>query len=319
MSEKQKKTASSGSPAVSSKGMHCRIFEESARLGGKFTLRDTGICVDDILNDTRQYGKPYVLTKYRDQNITERDIDLCRTIAAHHIPDSTEFKRNGSGADTKILLDENMPHRIIPKIMNESGRLSHISFHSLTTHSDPVIWKFAKEKDFHAIITNDDDFIKMVEMEVLRRLQETGCFEKSANNAHLPLVVFIAPEISGMKLTEKVCRKHIQTISGMASETDRKPAYAVIDQHGLKPGLSTEDIYYKHMYASLKGAKVSRPVFDRAIMDHHGINCLMQKCGWPLMKFTQEQSWQDFYRQKASRAPKANDNKPPPPKALWRM
>ncbi|MBD2728997.1 DUF5615 family PIN-like protein [Nostoc sp. FACHB-892] len=57
----------------------------------------------------------------------------------------------------KLLLDENLSDRIIPKILDLYPNSSHVKALALTNTDDLVIWEYAKANDF-VIISKDSDF-----------------------------------------------------------------------------------------------------------------------------------------------------------------
>jgi predicted nuclease of predicted toxin-antitoxin system len=57
----------------------------------------------------------------------------------------------------KLLLDENLSHRVLSKIADLYPGSSHIKDHSLIKADDEAIWTFAKQNDF-AIVSKDSDF-----------------------------------------------------------------------------------------------------------------------------------------------------------------
>lgn len=279
---------------MTEKNRHCRIFNQSAQYGGHFTLRDTGLIVADLLKEIDQDGPETVLARYADK-LTARDIAACRSIAAHHMPERPEYQANGANSALKILFDENMPHSFIPELLNKDARLIHISFNRLTTMADPIIWRFACDKKFNALITNDNDFIRMIEMETLARLQDKGDFA-ATKIADLPLVIHVASNsYHEGRLNPATIRDNLKEIINQAANPARRVAYNVIDKGTIRPGLTIEEIYHRHMRASLAHIEMLAPIFDRAIMDHNGINCQRQKCGMRLLNFTATPEWKNFH------------------------
>jgi predicted nuclease of predicted toxin-antitoxin system len=57
----------------------------------------------------------------------------------------------------KLLLDENLSDRIIPKILDLYPDSSHVKTLGLTNTDDLVIWEYAKANDF-VIVSKDADF-----------------------------------------------------------------------------------------------------------------------------------------------------------------
>lgn len=276
-----------------SKGNLCRVFTESARLGGNFTLRDTDISVSMVLDSMDKFGTQKTIKRFNGA-ISEKDIKLCQTIAAHYIAERPEFQRNGQESDVTIFLDENVPHRIIPALLNNSARIAHISFHNLTTQSDPKIWDFTKQNGFQAFITNDSDFIQIAELETLQRLQKTGSFG-ATQIADLPFVIKIDGSAKEMTLTERSLRAQMKTIVQQATDPDRRLAWGVLSRNHLAPGNNIEEIYHKHIRPSLEGTKMFVPAFDTKILDHLHIDKLRSIFEFESLPFTQSKKWRRFY------------------------
>jgi predicted nuclease of predicted toxin-antitoxin system len=57
----------------------------------------------------------------------------------------------------KLLLDENLPDRIIPKIVDFYPDSAHVKTLSLANTDDAVIWEYAKVNNF-VIVSKDADF-----------------------------------------------------------------------------------------------------------------------------------------------------------------
>lgn len=57
----------------------------------------------------------------------------------------------------KLLLDQNLSHRILPKIEDLYPDSSHVKDHGLDQADDEVIWGFARENQF-VILSKDSDF-----------------------------------------------------------------------------------------------------------------------------------------------------------------
>ncbi|WP_414527984.1 DUF5615 family PIN-like protein [Nodularia chucula] len=57
----------------------------------------------------------------------------------------------------KLLLDENLSDRIIPKILDFYPNSFHVKTLGLTNTDDLVIWEYAKINDF-IIVSKDSDF-----------------------------------------------------------------------------------------------------------------------------------------------------------------
>ena len=57
----------------------------------------------------------------------------------------------------KLLLDENLSDRIIPKIIDLYPGSEHVKTLTLTNTDDAIIWEYAKSNDF-VIVSKDSDF-----------------------------------------------------------------------------------------------------------------------------------------------------------------
>ncbi len=57
----------------------------------------------------------------------------------------------------KLLLDENLSDRIIPKITDLYPNSEHVKILGLTNTDDAIIWEYAKLNDF-VIVSKDSDF-----------------------------------------------------------------------------------------------------------------------------------------------------------------
>lgn len=57
----------------------------------------------------------------------------------------------------KLLLDENLSDRIIPKISDLYPGSEHVKALALTNTDDSIIWEYAKNNDF-VVVSKDSDF-----------------------------------------------------------------------------------------------------------------------------------------------------------------
>ncbi|TLV01066.1 DUF5615 family PIN-like protein [Dyadobacter luticola] len=64
----------------------------------------------------------------------------------------------------KLLIDQNISHRIIPLITQESWDLFHVKDLGLRNADDHEIFRYARQNEFAAVITNDDDFVKLLNL-----------------------------------------------------------------------------------------------------------------------------------------------------------
>ena len=73
----------------------------------------------------------------------------------------------------KILFDQNISFRIVPKLIDHFPDCKHISDCGLMDSEDPEIWQFAKKNDY-SIVTFDSDF-----------------YDISIINGHPPKIIWI--------------------------------------------------------------------------------------------------------------------------------
>ena len=57
----------------------------------------------------------------------------------------------------KLLLDQNLSCRLVPKLADLYPGSSHVKLHGLTEAEDEAIWSFAVRNDF-IIVSKDSDF-----------------------------------------------------------------------------------------------------------------------------------------------------------------
>ncbi len=57
----------------------------------------------------------------------------------------------------KLLLDENLSDKIVPKIIDLYPNSTHVKALGLTNTDDSIIWDYAKENDY-VIVSKDSDF-----------------------------------------------------------------------------------------------------------------------------------------------------------------
>lgn len=62
----------------------------------------------------------------------------------------------------KLLIDQNISHRVIPLVKDSYQDIFHVRDLELMNADDHVIFKFARQNVFDAIITCDDDFVRLL-------------------------------------------------------------------------------------------------------------------------------------------------------------
>ena len=62
----------------------------------------------------------------------------------------------------KLLIDQNISHRILPHIQDTYPQASHVRMLGLKDANDHQIFMYARNNGFKAVITHDDDFLKLL-------------------------------------------------------------------------------------------------------------------------------------------------------------
>lgn len=63
----------------------------------------------------------------------------------------------------KLLIDQNISHRIIPIISESFSELTHVRNVGLKDKNDYEIFMFARQNNFNAVISLDEDFIHLLQ------------------------------------------------------------------------------------------------------------------------------------------------------------
>ncbi len=63
----------------------------------------------------------------------------------------------------KLLIDQNISHRIIPLISSSFSELTHVRNEGLKDKSDYEIFMFARQYKFDAVISLDEDFVHLLQ------------------------------------------------------------------------------------------------------------------------------------------------------------
>lgn len=63
----------------------------------------------------------------------------------------------------KLLLDENLSRRLVPKLLDVFPGTIHVADVDILRTPDPEIWQYAKVNDF-TIITKNDDFLALAHL-----------------------------------------------------------------------------------------------------------------------------------------------------------
>jgi predicted nuclease of predicted toxin-antitoxin system len=62
----------------------------------------------------------------------------------------------------RVLIDQNISQRILPSLAFQFDDLDHVRQLGLTNADDYDIFMFARANGYHAVITIDEDFVKLI-------------------------------------------------------------------------------------------------------------------------------------------------------------
>ena len=95
----------------------------------------------------------------------------------------------------KLLLDQNLSFRILPKIGDLYPQSSHVKNHALDRVDDEVIWHFARDNQF-VIVSKDSDFYQR---SLLRGSPPKFIYLRVGNCATQDIVVLLRTERSTLE------------------------------------------------------------------------------------------------------------------------
>jgi predicted nuclease of predicted toxin-antitoxin system len=101
----------------------------------------------------------------------------------------------------KLLLDENLSHRVLSKIVDLYPGSSHVKDNNLIQADDEVVWNFAKQNDF-IIVSKDSDF-----------------HQRSLVRGHPPKLIYLRVGNCSTERIVEVLRKEGEVIREFASRT----------------------------------------------------------------------------------------------------
>lgn len=64
----------------------------------------------------------------------------------------------------KLLVDQNISHRLLGEIASFPATITHVKDVGLTDANDYAIFMYARANQFDAIVTLDDDFVKLLNL-----------------------------------------------------------------------------------------------------------------------------------------------------------
>lgn len=175
----------------------------------------------------------------------------------------TRVARNQSG-DLRLLVDENLPAKIIPTIRNGFGYATHTNFTKRINAidlrgcgnsgtGDKPVWQWAVNNNIDAIITLDRaerkpdlDLTRIAKdnaITVMRRMVEEG--REIVNMADLPVIIHV------------ICRRHdYKYVSGVINNQraqlykylqTRTAPVVIVDERGVRPDQTYLDLWKQHL------------------------------------------------------------------------
>jgi predicted nuclease of predicted toxin-antitoxin system len=109
----------------------------------------------------------------------------------------------------KLLLDQNLSHRLVAMLLQEYPDSSHVRDVGLIAASDEAVWHYAAQHEF-IVVTKDADF-----------------HQRSFLFGHPPKVVWIRRGNCSTSAIERLLRDHRHSISQFA--TDQEGAFLIIE------------------------------------------------------------------------------------------
>ncbi|MCF2492108.1 MULTISPECIES: DUF5615 family PIN-like protein [Dyadobacter] len=64
----------------------------------------------------------------------------------------------------KLLVDQNISHRLLPLISEGYSEVQHVKSLDLINADDHKIFMFARENNYDAVLTIDDDFVRLLHL-----------------------------------------------------------------------------------------------------------------------------------------------------------
>ena len=64
----------------------------------------------------------------------------------------------------KLLVDQNISHRLLPLIFEVYNKVQHVKDLGLINADDHGIFMFARKNDYDAVVTIDDDFVRLLHL-----------------------------------------------------------------------------------------------------------------------------------------------------------
>jgi len=217
---------------------------------GEFRLRHSGLNVRKILGrlDAGMSTKQICAEL---EGVNESDVHACKALATLAMPDRREYirnerfrPRNGTNGrrSLKVLFDENLSWKIVPELINNITKLSHVVLEDMQSWRDVDIWQRAVAGEWDIIISHDSDFARLARMSAMRRIIEAGSVE-AADLSDLPFVVHVDKKNVEKEDVIEAFRKRGHLIAKEAQKAPRTRVYLGMKSNGAFYGPQCREVF----------------------------------------------------------------------------
>lgn len=221
------------------------------------------VTLSEMFNLLCQGGTKYIRREHPE--IKPETIALGRAwlIAARPELYNSQVARNQTG-DLRLLVDENLPTKIIPIIRNGFGYATHTNF-TKRTHAvdlqgcgnsgtgDKPVWEWAVNNNIDAIITLDRaqrkpdiDLTRIAKdnaIAVMKRMVEDG--RDIVDVADLPVIIHVTCRRRDYKYVSGVINNHRDQLYKYLQT--RTAPVVIVDEKGVRPDQTYLDLWKKHL------------------------------------------------------------------------
>lgn len=143
------------------------------------------------------------------------------------------------------------------------------------------------------VISNDDDFLRHIELRVMQRIFEQGTFDIEIDD--LPFIGFVDRADQKTHISERSLKARIPILAKEASNPNRRQLWISIDEDSLSSGLTPKGVYHRFIRESIQGAEFHAPIFDKRILDYKMLEDLQKKYGYNTIPMTDKCSKEYAY------------------------
>ncbi|MEO0687136.1 MAG: DUF5615 family PIN-like protein [Cyanobacteria bacterium J06649_11] len=189
--------------------------------------------------------------------IEMKRLQMAEAYAVATASDAYEVIAGAPMHDFRVLLDENISQRLIPRIYTCFGKTKHVSWSGMQGEKDPAVWQYAANRSFDMIITRDkknktnQDLTRVAFHQVQRVCRHILQERKGTVDLHaLPLLVHVRNK-NLMKKGDVPVFEHTADILGAqvdglaALVKERKTPCVLVTKQGITEGPSYGQIMVK--------------------------------------------------------------------------